>query len=948
MTPDADSPASLEAQEIHAQNVVAGTQHISVTHIYHVYRAAGGTCEAEPYQHALESYLGWLSDSTGRVVLRGIKHGDQQVVTLDLQDVYVPLAAEALPEAREALKQGLRRRGQRSGRRREAEAETLLAADLSPQRISLQALLAQGQRLALIGAPGCGKTTVFQHIAWVLAESLRTARPALAAERLGLSGALPLPILAPLSLYAEHRRRFHDHPEPAKRQLATFLTEYLQERQAALRLPEDFFATLLRQGHHLLLLLDGLDEVPTEDERALVSQAVADLTYGRPQARLLVSSRTQAYQGKVVLGGDFRVVRVLPLEPETVASLMQQAYRAIYPSPQEGYEREQQAADLIAGVRRLEEERAARLGGGDEHRLVTTPLLVRMLLIVHFNRRHLPEQRAELYMEVVDTLLTAAYNPEQRVAQHLAGDWRNRRDLLQYLAWHMHSQGQQAGREMAEQALTAVLCAYLQERRDRPEAEAAAQVAELVAVSRQRGGLLEERAGQYRFSHLSFQEFLTARYLAEVEREVGRIVAFLGQRQRLRDAWWREVVLLTGGYLHITAPETATALLRRLAHLQGSRSPRTARALASAELAATIFLEWEGTGSMQQALAQRLADLLTDPAIPKIAPVLRAAAGRALARLGDPRPGVSTQEALPDIAWCPVPAGPFLLGANPDESGDDDEKPQHELTLPTFYIARSLLTNAQFAPFVTAGGYEEPRWWTEEGWAWLQGADVDLSYMEERLRKLYADWLAQRSVARRATPFYWDDERYNVPNQPIVGITWYEAMAYTAWLQQQYRNGNVAVPLEGTTLGALLASGAWQVRLPTEAEWEKAAGWDAVAGRKRVYAWGDVWDTAQANVAESGVKAPSAVGIFPAGASPCGALDMTGNVWEWTQSLYRSYAYSPIDGREDIATSGERVLRGGAWSNAASGARVSYRVHSHPGNWDDIVGLRLVVAPVFS
>src|SRR5262245_62053105 len=97
----------------------------------------------------------------------------------------------------------------------------------------------------------------------------------------------------------------------------------------------------------------------------------------------------------------------LALAPEHVADLIRRAYHAIYPAEVERDERERQATNLIDSVTRLEAARAARLGSTDENRLVTTPLLVRMLLIVHFNLRRLPEQRAELYMQVVDTLLTS-------------------------------------------------------------------------------------------------------------------------------------------------------------------------------------------------------------------------------------------------------------------------------------------------------------------------------------------------------------------------------------------------------------------------------------------------------------------------------------------------------------------------------------------------------------
>jgi formylglycine-generating enzyme required for sulfatase activity/energy-coupling factor transporter ATP-binding protein EcfA2 len=941
------SSGGIEAEgDIVAKNIVTGTQ---INHIVQVYAAGGGTWDEADYRVALERYLTWLHANMGRVVLRGIKRGGQQAVELALHEVYVPLAAETLPEARDALKRRLGRWGS-AGQDDTASAEAEWAAPASTERLAMQELLRHGERLAVIGAPGCGKTTVLQHVAWTLAEALTTGKPELAAEALGLTGELPLPIYVPLSLYADHRRRFAEHSDPRQRQLATFINHYLIERQAGLNLPNDFFATLLNQGQHVMLLLDGLDEVPNEDERALVSQAVRDLTSGREHIRLVVTSRTQAYQGKAVLGRDFRVVRVLPLEPEHVAALIRQAYRAIYPAAVESHERQHQADSLIASVTKLEEDRAARLGSTDEQRLVTTPLVVRMLLIVHFNLRRLPDQRAELYMEVVDTLLTSAYNPDEAVAQRLAqlgGDWRSRRDMLQCLAFHLHSRGDEAGREISERELTEILRTYLTQRLYKSPATAGAFVDDLVSVSRQRGGLLEERAGLYRFSHLSFQEFLTARYLAEVERDIERMVAFLEAYDRVGDSWWREPILLLGGYLQVSTPDTATALVHRMARLSEAQPPGTAQSLAAAELAATIFLEWAGAETTQQALAERLANLLTDADLSDATPPLRARAGRALTLLGDPRAGVGMRDELPDLAWCEVPAGPFRLGArDDDQEAYDDEKPSREVTVPTFYVARYPITNAQFARFIADGGYDNRQWWTEAGWAWRNGAEPNLSSIgDEDLRRRYADWLAQRPVERRCEPFFWHDEQLNLPQQPVVGVTWYEAMAYCAWLQQQFASRGSTIAVGAESLETLLARGNWQLRLPTEAEWEKAAGWDPVAGRKRLYAWGDEWDETKANVNRQ-IDLPSVVGIFPAGAAACGALDMTGNVWEWTSSQSVDYPYQN-DERNDPEGEAIRVLRGGSWYGDQRVARVSCRTHDHPDNFDVTIGCRVVLAPVF-
>ena len=439
-----------------------------------------------------------------------------------------------------------------------------------------------------------------------------------------------MPVYVPLSLYAEHRRRFADHPDPRQRQLATFIGQHLMERQSGLNLPDDFFATPLDQGQNIILLLDGLDEVSNEDERALVAQAVRDLTYGREHARFVITSRTPAYQDRAVLGGSFRTIRVLPLESTHVADLIRRAYTAIYPAEVERDERERRASDLIVGVEKLEADQATRLGRNEEHRLVTTPLMVRMLLIAHFNLRRLPEQRAELYMEVVDALLTSSYNPDEVVAQRLAqlgGDWRTRRDMCQYLAFHMHSGGSGAGRDIGEREMSELLGVYLSKRRHKAVDVAQELVEDFVAASRQRGGLLEEQSGRYRFANLGFQEFLTARYLAESEREAKPIARFIQEKGRAENSWWREPFVLTIGYLSVSAPDVAADLVSLLARLDGPRQHNTASHLAAAELGSTAFLEWGGLSLLREKLANRLADLIADPHLDDATPVQRMQVG---------------------------------------------------------------------------------------------------------------------------------------------------------------------------------------------------------------------------------------------------------------------------------------------------------------------------------
>ena len=147
---------------------------------------------------------------------------------------------------------------------------------------------------------------------------------------------------------------------------------------------------------------------------------------------------------------------------------------------------------------------------------------------------------------------------------------------------------------------------------------------------------------------------------------------------------------------------------------------------------------------------------------------------------------------------------------------------------------------------------------------------------------------------------WWQDQR-RFTNRPVIGVSWFEAMAYAAWLDARLRD-----------IGELPPD--CYLRLPTEAEWEKAAR-SADACR---YPWGNEdWCDQWANIRESGIGHATPVGMFSDGATPAGIADMAGNVREWTHSLYRDYPYAPCDGRNDPGSQGPRVLRGGSWTGYA-------------------------------
>jgi formylglycine-generating enzyme required for sulfatase activity len=228
-----------------------------------------------------------------------------------------------------------------------------------------------------------------------------------------------------------------------------------------------------------------------------------------------------------------------------------------------------------------------------------------------------------------------------------------------------------------------------------------------------------------------------------------------------------------------------------------------------------------------------------------------------------------------------LPAGEFTMGS---DEGSRDELPVHAITLDAFYIDKTEVTNAQFAQFLNEGGNQE-----EGGATWLNVEDEDCLIAESggqyRPKSGYAD-------------------------HPVIEVTWYGATAYCQWAGR---------------------------RLPTEAEWEKAAR--GVEGR--AYPWGEGIDCGLANYGGC-VGETVAVGSYPTAASPYGALDMAGNVYEWVIDWYdsRYYAASPRDNPQGPDSGSFRGVRGGSWVNGEKRVRAAARFNNAPSNPLNNVGFR--------
>jgi formylglycine-generating enzyme required for sulfatase activity len=393
----------------------------------------------------------------------------------------------------------------------------------------------------------------------------------------------------------------------------------------------------------------------------------------------------------------------------------------------------------------------------------------------------------------------------------------------------------------------------------------------------QSGLLLPLDGGKAHFYHLSFQEFLAA---ARLRRSGEQTPAILG-RYAATPAWHPTLRFLFCAIADKDSPEAAIDGFRSLAqHFEADRLEREPH---PALLFCNCLEVAHGRGWNLDEFAAPLRRAC-DHALHRLPPEPRARLWRTLGLLGlDDRPGVGLMDGLPDIDWVDVPAGPFRYGGE-----------KKTRTLPAFRIARYPVTHAQYQAFLDdPGGHGADRWW--EG-------------LEERPEPARGFW--------------------SEPNSPRETVSWFEAMAYARWLDARLR-------------GRGLLPNGWSVRLPTEEEWEKAArGEDG-----REFPWGD-WESGKANIDETlGNTGPhnlgrtSAVGLYPAGASPCGALDLAGNVWEWCLNEFQQPE------RVGPAGKARRAVRGGSWLDYHDNARCAYRNRYSPVRRFYNLGLRLVCVP---
>lgn len=854
-------------------------------------------------QELRAAYLNHLLEATSQLQLSGIdpKTASEAEARLNLGAVYTALLT--LTSERDELAQQL-------------EELAPVLGGVEGRRFSPLEQLNRYNRFVLLGDPGSGKSTFVNFVAMCLAgEALKHKDANLAA------------LTAPLPVDEDRSREKDEKPKPQPWEHGALLPIRVILRDFAARgLPPsgapasaktlwDFIVSelenwalrefekplaqeLLQKGG--LLLLDGLDEVPDADQRrAQIKQAIEGFAASFPKCRILVTSRTYAYQKQDWRLNGFTESVLAPFSKGQIRNFVERWYAHI------GLLRRMNAEDAQGRGELLKRAifNSDRLLG-----LAERPLLLTLMASLHAWRGGtLPEKREELYADAVDLLLDWWESPkavrdargelvvrQPSLTEWLKVDRQKMRALLEELAFKAHaSQSKLTGTaDIAEGDLVSGLMRLSQNPEVNPR--------QLVDYLSLRAGLLIPRGvGVFTFPHRTFQEYLAACYLTD--HDYPEQVAELACADFNR---WREVALLAGAKAARGTASAIWALVDALCYADPAPdSPEKYQW--GAHLAGQALVE---SGSLnhvsernlpkQQRVQTWLVQILETGCLPALE---RARAGDTLASLGDPRLEVLTCE---QMAFCHIPAGEFLFG---------EGKNQKKIKLAEYWIGKYPVTNAQFAQFVAAGGYQNPAYWSE--------AIKEKSWTKAGFKSQYEN-TAQTAPVKYGEPF-------SLSNHPVVGITWYEALAFGHWLTEQstLNSNQWTVNTSESVFREQLKAGKLKVDLPSEEEWEKAArGTDG-----RTYPWQGEFDPNKANTIETGVSSTTTVGAFPGGQSPSGLLDASGNVWEWTASPYDQSTY---------------VLCGGSFAYDEDYARCAYRNRNGPDHRSTNRGFRVIVSVV--
>jgi formylglycine-generating enzyme required for sulfatase activity len=763
-----------------------------------------------------------------------------------------------------------------------------------------------GQLLLIHGPFGSGKTMLLK----ALTLSLLGADDRLSGR---------FPIWLPLARLRQHL----ENNTPADASALWNCIRYDIDQRFGRSLGEKVFNAVQTRGlAHSFFLLDGLDDLPSAElRRSFVGVASRFAHQLGDRATVVITGRPHV-QDAYEQVSDCTVLSLPPLSPAQAMGVLASWMNALRPDSDSDPQHGARLAELTAAI----------VTQDDLRHLSQRPLYLAALATMDAVGWSPATSTVDLYEAIVGLYMsqwTAGVEGRERSADQarfteaMTTHMLSIRQGLEKLAYHTIGDtarpGQNGG---AVDGIIDPVLVYGVIASVLPEHAAPRSVTRFLD---ERLGIIANMSGGYTFPHKSVMEFLAAGHIAGTSNPLDLVEELL----RKDAAGNREVVAF---YFAKQLAKDRSAAIDCMNRLLSMREvPTEGVDSISADIAIgksirhLIRRSGEREGLRLEAYAKRIAEYLSSP----VDVHDRVQIGDILATVGDGRPGAASTKAdalWPAMDWIRIPAVTFLAGSKSSVQ-EWTNSVETGLGSPVqvtkdFLISRYPVTVGQFERFVEDGGYANPAYWDSAGTDWLEG----------RWKTAWGDrsnWLATHlaTVNQQRVPLKWQQQLL-YPNRPIVGVCWFEALAFARWMTSQYQ-----------AAGSVLADETAIVRLPFELEWEVAAR--GVDGRQ--WPWGSEWNSQLANTHECGIEHLCAVGLFPEADSPFGVSDMSGNCWDWTASSSSPYSEGcqPADPMApDVGVS----VRGGSWCHDRFSARGAFRDWNVPGDRSDTVGFRLVVA----
>jgi formylglycine-generating enzyme required for sulfatase activity/predicted MPP superfamily phosphohydrolase/energy-coupling factor transporter ATP-binding protein EcfA2 len=611
------------------------------------------------------------------------------------------------------------------------------------------------------------------------------------------------------------------------------------------------------QHNRALFMFDGLDEIPEEIRDALV-ELIAAFQFENKGNRFLITGRPHGIAGRAMEQFGKYIQEIEYLDDSKVNEFIRKWFRAV--SGKATGLADLTAEDMISDI------------VFHEHVSVFTqnPLLLAAVCVLYQVGKRIPEQRADLYDRIVENLLWRRFHDPAEPEKV-----NEVREFLMLLAFDMQNKNLKTfevgdGVEVLKKIIPF-------QKEDEQAHVYQRRIHHLFDEIEPNCGLFNRLSGgEIEFTHLTFQEFMAAKHIVYMDIDYNKF---------LENEWWAETILLYTGLLSLEMRKRSNNVVEEILKAKQEDENIKRRLWLLGSRALRDFQPSKRDDKVVALARDKLYELIeTNASIEE-----RFEAGEIVGTLGDSRIRADNMVL--------VKGGKFMRGSNEDDADAySNEKPQREIYLDDFMIGKYPVTNEEFKEFVGGGGYGKARkdMWSEEGWRWREENEI-------------------------SKPEYWHDRKWNGPNFPVVGISWFEAEAYANWLSE--KTGH-------------------RYRLPTEAEWEKAAR--GTKGFK--YPWGEHFDKNLCNSFELGLRRTSPVGIFPEGKSPYGCFDMAGNVWEWCSDRYNDkyYANCPDSNPKGPSDGADPVVRGGYWYDYARICRSADRDHDDPRDRGCDLGFRLL------